>query len=346
MSNQEELIGSFDGPLNGDQVAQLLGLGEEGDTSNSLEDGGEPGAATDAVDDAGAQQGQEAGNNGVTEEQLDGLNSDNAVVLAKDGKHTIDFSVLADQRAKARAAEQELQSEREKREAAEAELEALRAEAQARKDAGQAATTADQNLEAAQAAIDAGIDPAVFGDFSEESLVKGVSAIAERLADQKTQSLREEMQQLKKLLEPMQHRHVEDAGKAHFDAILAAHPDVESIAESKELADWIASQPSFAQAGYKAVLASGTAQEVIEAIDAFKAATGMTQEQKPDLQAAAKAVVAKAKAEPPASLSDFAGARTGPATTDEAMASMDGVGLINAMDGWSQEQIERYLNGL
>ncbi|CAE6949725.1 conserved protein of unknown function [Ectopseudomonas oleovorans] len=346
MSNQEELIGSFDGPLNGDQVAQLLGLGDEGDTSDALEDGGEPGAATDAADDAGAQQGQEAGNEGVTEEQLDGLNSDNAVVMAKDGKHTIDFSVLADQRAKARAAEQELLSERERRETAEAELEALRADAQARKDAGEAATAADKNLEAAQAAIDAGIDPAVFGDFSEESLIKGVSAIAERLADQKTQSIREEMQELKKLVEPMQHRHVEDAGKAHFDAILAAHPDVESIAESKELADWIASQPSFAQAGYKAVLASGTAQEVIEAIDAFKAATGMAQEQKPDLQAAAKAVVDKAKAEPPASLSDFAGARTGPATTNEAMASMDGVGLINAMDGWSQEQIERYLNGL
>lgn len=346
MSKQDELIEGFDGPLSADQVAQLLGLGEEGDTSNSLEEGSEPAAATDAVDEGAAQQGLEAGKKGVTEEELDGLNSDNAVILAKDGKHTIDFGVLTDQRAKTKAAEQELATERGKREAAESELESLRAEAKARKDAGEAATAGDQNLEAAQAAIDAGVDPAVFGDFSEEGIAKGVAAIAEQLAKRETQSLREELRELKALVAPMQHRHVDDANQAHFNTILAAHPDAESIAESKEMADWIASQPSFAQASFKEALANGSAQEVIEVIGAFKAASGVTQPQKNDLQAAAASAIAKAKADPPTSLTDIPGARIGPATSDEALGGMDGLGLVNAMDDWSPERIERYLNGL
>lgn len=344
MSKEDEFIEGLDEALTAEQVVQLLGLGDKGDTGAESENGGEPGAADDAG--KGTQEELEAGNTGVSEEELDGFTSENAVVLTKDGKHTIDFGVLADQRVRTKVAEQEATAEREKRETAEAELAVLKAEAQARKDAGEAATVADQNVEAAKAAVDAGIDPGVFGDWSEEAIARGVGLIAERLAESKTQALREELQELKKLIEPMQGRHVEDADKAHFDKILAVHPDIDSISESQELASWIASQSSFAQAGYKAVLANGTAQEVIEAIDAFKAATGTTQTTATDLRSAAKSLIAKTKIEPPISLTDVPGARSGPATSDEALAAMDGVGLINAMDDWPQERIDRYLNGL
>lgn len=350
MSKQSEFIESLEEALTPEQVVQLLGLADEGDTDES-EKGSVPSVATDAGKDS--QEELEAGKKGMSEEELDGLNSENTVILAKDEKHTISFDVLRDQRAIAKAAregqesaERDAQTERDKRLAAEAELSALRAEAQDRKDAGLTATVADKNLEFAQAALDAGVDTSVFGDWSEESIAKGVGLIAERLAESKTQVLRDELQELKKLIEPMQSRHVESAETAHFDKILAVHPDIDSITESRELADWIASQPSFAQAGYKAVLANGTAVEVIEAIDAFKAATGVTQTKATDLRSAAKSLIANTKVEPPISLTDVPGARSGPATTDEALSAMDGVGLINAMDDWPQDRIERFLNGL
>lgn len=344
MSKNSEFIESLEEALTPEQVAQLLGLGDEGDIDDESENGGEPGAATDAGNEPNEEL--EAGKKGVTEEELDGLNSENAVVMAKDGKHTIDFSVLSDQRVKAKTAEQELATERERREAAEAELAALKADAQDRKDAGKPATAVDQNLEAAQAAVDAGVDPSVFGDFSEESIAKGVAFIAEQLAERKTQGLREELQELKKLILPMQDRHVDDASKAHVAAIMAVHPDADSIAESQELVSYIESLPSYARAGYRNVLANGSAEEVIEAFDAFKAATGVTQTTATDLRATAKSLIAKTKVEPPISLTDVPGARSGPATTDEALAAMDGVGLLSAMDDWPQERIDRFLNGL
>ncbi|MBP9737629.1 MAG: hypothetical protein KBD82_18535, partial [Rhodoferax sp.] len=105
-------------------------------------------------------------------------------------------------------------------------------------------------------------------------------------------------------------RDYEAAQRSHFDAINKAHPDAESIAQSQELRAWIGSQPSYAQAGIVHALQQGTAEQVIEALDAFKASTAApkatattTPATKPETLAAAKAAIAKAKAAPPLSLS-------------------------------------------
>lgn len=53
-------------------------------------------------------------------------------------------------------------------------LATLKVSAQARADTGQAPTTTDHQVAAAQAAIEAGVDPDIFGDFSEGALAQSI----------------------------------------------------------------------------------------------------------------------------------------------------------------------------
>jgi len=345
-SAQAEFIQSLNGELTPEQAAHLLEMGE-GDTGAAPDIGGEP-AASRVEGETAKPEGEasniestanagnpDAGKGTATEELPEGLTPENAVILAKDGKHTISYDKLVE----ARQSSQEWKA---RAEAAQAELEALQAKAQARADAGEAPTAVDNQVATAQAAIDAGIDPAIFGDFSEEALAKGIQT----LVDQRVAAV---MAQVDAKLSPIEQRVATDATEDHYKAIYEAHPDADSIVESKELADWIASQPSFTRAGYQAVLEGGTTQEVIELFDSFKQATGLTQAAagQPDpesVKAAAKAAIAKATPPVPASLSDFPGGAIGPGSRDEAMAGMTGQELLGAMENMTPEQIETYLN--
>ncbi len=49
--------------------------------------------------------------------------------------------------------------------------------AQERKDSGEAPTTQDNQANIAQQAIDQGVDPAIFGDFSEKDLAAGIQKL-------------------------------------------------------------------------------------------------------------------------------------------------------------------------
>lgn len=351
---QDEFLQSLNGEdLTPQQAAQLLQLGE-GDTSTKLlETGSEPGASAAAVD---GNQPSDAGTNeqntGVTAEG-DGkpavvdekdLNATNAVILAKDGKHTISFDKLVEAREGEQFAKQQLQ-------VANQELERLRAEAQQRVDAGEAPTAADKQLAATQAAIDNGtVDLSAFGDFSDEEIAKGIHKLVEQRVSAALAAVDEKLKPIEAKLKPLEEQQVVDAATEHRNAIIAKHPDADSVVESKELADWINSQPSFVRAGYSAVLENGTTQEVIELFDSFKQATGVAQtdvkpEPKPgDVVAAAKAVIDKAKPNVPASLSDIPGGNAGPGTRDEAIADMDGAHMLEAMDRMSPKQIEAFLN--
>lgn len=329
-----EFIASLEGELSHEQVAQLLGLSDEGDTDSELsEQGGAPDAAT--ADDQ-TEQGTADANKGSAPNE-DELDADNTVILARDGKHTIGY----DQLVKARDGEKHWKAQAA---AAAQELETLKAQAQQRADAGIAPTATDTQVAVAEAAIEAGLDPELFGDFSEEGIAKGVQA----LVDQRVAAAMAQVDaKLAQAYEPVQKQQAEDVRKAHFDAIYAAHPDADSIAESKELADWIAAQPSFARAGYEAVMANGTAAEAIELFNSFKGASDRApQPASTDVKAAARAVMAKSQAQPPVSLSDIPGGRASAASGEEAMAGMEGADLIAAMHDWPQEKIDRYMNSL
>lgn len=345
MTTQAEFFQTHavDGKLTDAQMLQLLEL-PEGDTSTTLE-GGEPGTAAEVTAKPDGEQGKpnDTTNDGAPAPAAPAGEIDpaKAVILARDGVHTIPYEKLE----QARQGEQHWKAQAT---AALAKLEDLETQAQQRADEGKAPTKQDQAVAVAAAAVEQGVDPSIFGEFTEADIAKGLKA----LVDKTTPTLREQLKaellaevraEVKAELAPIHQRHQQAAAVSHYDAILAKHPDADSIAESKELADWIASQPTFARAGFQAVLKQGTTAEVIEFFDTFKAATGKTQPAAAPAQAgvaaAAQAAIAKAKPAVPASLSDIPGGTAGPADEMEAMRNMPATDLMAKLEGKTPEQI-------
>lgn len=337
-NEQNEFIQSLEGDITPEQAAQLLEMGE-GDTGVP-ETGSEPDATSAEQDDDQQAAAAENEQQQVTEDEGAGQGEaepdpDNAVILAKDRKHTIPYDKLVEARERAKAAE-----------ARAAEVESKLAEyqqaAEQRKAEGDAPTQADTNAAVAQAAIDQGIDPEIFGDFSEEALASGI----QKLVDMQVTAKVEKM--VSEALAPFQEKAATEQANSHFDAIYQAHPDADSIVESRELADWIGGQPSFVQQAMQNVLQQGSTQEVIELFDQFKKATGATQAAEPpakqDVKAAAKQVIANSKPEVPASLTDMPGGKPGSTTREEAMSHMDGHDLLETMADMPPEKIEEFLN--
>jgi len=313
--------------------AALDEQGGKGDTGTKPEDDGAPTTVSDA--DKGAEPKSEPVQPAAKEE----LDPANAVILAKDGKHHIPYSKLEE----ARQAEQ---AARAAAKAAQDELAALRAQAEQRAAAGVAPTAADNASAIVQKALESGeVDPAIFGDFSEEAMAKGIATLVSQGLTQGFSALRQE-------LAPITAQHQMSELEKHYGAIYQAHPDADSVVESQELDSWINSKPSFVRDAYRAVLdpqGQGTAAQVIELFDAFKKETGATKAAPApapsvDPKAAAKAAIAAAQPAVPTSLSDFPGGRVGPATGNEALANLNAVDLLETLDGRTPEQIEAYLN--
>lgn len=310
---------------------------DSGDTSTTLlEKDGAPTTVSDA-DKKPAEEVKTA----LPEDQQ---NASNSVVLAKDGKHTIDFSVLADTREKA----QQFQA---KYEAAQQELAALKAAAQARADNGEAPTAADTMVAAAQAAMDAGADITLFGDFSEEAIAAGIDKhVNNRVAAAVNAEVAAAVKAaVDEALAPLRAKEQAETADAHVRAVLAAHPDAGSIAQSVELDNWIKAQPSYLQPAMRQVQEGGTTEQVIELISNFKAATGATQAAAPGHKQAAQAAqeaISRVTAPIPASLSDIPGGRPGDVTLNDRMASMSEIDMFNAVNSGeiSQAQLEAYLN--
>ena len=321
------------GDLTPAQAAQLLSLGIQGDTGAPSPDLSSGPAAAPAPTDASPQPAAQP------EPEL---TAENAVILAKDGKHTISYDKLVQARETARAAQTEAQTLAAQLQAAQQQLADLQAQAQARADAGQAPTATDNQVAAAQAAIDAGADPALFGDFSEEALAKGIT----KLVDQQVAA---RMAAIDAKLKPIEQQAATDATTAHFNAIYSAHPDADSIVESQEFAVWKGAQPAVVRAALDQALEKGSSTDVIEVFSAFKAAT---QQQSPPAAGkgamtpaeAAKAAIAKASAPIPASLSDIPGGRVAGTNVFEAMDTMNSHELLAATSNMTAEQIEAWLN--
>ena len=362
---QNEFIQSLNGDLSPTQAAQLLEMSGQGDTgATSSELAAQPGAATaPAAGTTPSDAGTTGANTSATAAPAAStpaaapeatpvaaegeLTAANAVILAKDGKHTIGYEKLVE----AREGEKHWKAQAE---AARTELAELQAQAKARADAGQAPTQTDAQVAAAQAAIDQGIDPGIFGDFSEEDLAKGIQTLVDAKVAAQVDAI------VAQKLAPIQQKHATEATDSHYAAIYKAHPDADSLAESKELGDWINTQPSFVRDGYNAVLQKGTTQQVIELFSAFKQATGTTQgagagaaagteQVNPEaVKAAAQAAIATAPSRVPASLTDLPGGRPAGLSRDEQMADMNGRELLDAMGAGNMtpEQIERFLNTL
>lgn len=345
MTTQSEffLEHAVNGELTDAQMLQMMNL-PEGDTSVLLESGKPDAAATDeAKPDEVQGKAEDEKKDDATTPAPEAEKPQ--VVLARDGVHTIPYEKLAE----AREGEKHWKAQAE---AAANELAALKAQAQQRADAGQAPTQTDAAVAVAQAAIAQGVDPALFGDFSEEALAKGVDKLVEMRLRERDQAFDQRVQErvaaeLSKALAPIQQKQAAEAQNAHLTAIYAKHPDADSIAESKELADWIAAQPSFLRTGYQAVLQQGSTAEVIEFFDTFKQATGKTAQQptpgKPDVAAAAQAALAKAQAQVPTSLSEIPAGSKAHHDEAEALMEMSDSNALSSFMGKTPEQIRALL---
>lgn len=347
-STQEFDYSNISGALTPEQALMALSMGE-GDTSTTLENGGAP-AATTATDDKDAAGGDDTAKSTAGAEAepsdkkdaaattTDAEDPAKAVVLARDGKHTIPYETLV----KHREGEQHWKAQAE---AAQQALAELQAQAKERADAGQAATKTDEMAAQAKAAIDAGADASLFGDFSEEGLAKGIQT----LVDQKVAAQVEA--RVAEALKPLQAKQQQDAAAAHYEAIYSKHSDADSIAQSTEFKAWVESHPSAVRNAYWGLFdpkTGGTAEQIVEVFDAFKGATTpkTTPTTAADPKAAASAAVAAAKAETqaPASLSSIPGGHAAGAAALDRTADMSGPEMLAATQNMTPEQIEAWLN--
>ena len=320
---QNELIETNGGKASPELAAQLLEQALNGDTANA-ENGSQP-ATTQVTEE----------NTPKVEGQDGTLNADNTVILAKDGKHTIPYDKLVE----ARNGEKEW---KQKFDEAQQQLAQLQADAQQRIDNGQAPTTQDGHAAIAQQAIDQGIDPAIFGDFSEENLAAGI----QKVVDMRVATMVD--QRLKDVLAPLQQQQAVSAEQAHFTEIFAVHPDAESIVESKEFSDWKNAQPSFLKDAYETVLDKGSSTQVVELLGLYKSNTQSghqaVQTANDAVKAVAQKAVSQAQTPPPNSLSDLPAGSPAGVSRDERLAAMPPAQLAEEMQGWTSEQVEQFLN--
>lgn len=338
---------NLDGALTAQQAALAIAMAERGDTS-FLDDGGAPATATASAASATeqptdtdpgaagptAKAGEAAtGEKDGAQATEDSIDPANAVVLAKDGKHTIPYAKLEAHRK----GEQHWKSVSE---AQQVELDRLRADAQARKDAGQAPTAADNMAAQAQAAIDAGADPDLFGDFSEAGLRAGIL----RLVDEKVNAA------VGARLAPLEKQGKESAQEAHLNAIYSAHKDADSIVESSEFKAFVESHPRAVREAYWALFdekTGGTAQDINEVFTAYKSSAffkGEASKPTASVKDAAAAALASADVQPPTSLSSIPGGRADGRTVEEQIGDLDGPAMLAALEGKGQAYVDRFLN--
>ncbi|MDD2711312.1 MAG: hypothetical protein PHU77_00190 [Simplicispira sp.] len=261
-----------------------------------------------------------------------------APISSKSGAYTIPYEKLAQAREQAKvfASENELLKQQlaQLSSAQAANLAQSQSQAQDRADAGLAATSSDANLEAAQQAVADGIDPALFGDFSEEGIAKGVKALVAQGVQQAIAPLMQERQAA------AQHT----AAASHYEAIYAAHPDADELAQSAEFASWRNNLPNFARAAVDQTLTHGDASGVVDIFNTFKASAKPAPAGSKVQQAIA---AAQGQASVPTSLSELTGqASSGsPAEQIAAMAG-DPASLMSRMSEMTPAQLEKLMNSV
>lgn len=317
-------------------------------TGEQGEKNGAEGADGAAVESAGADNASQA--QGAKAQTTDD-EPEGAPIASKSGAYTIPYEKLEQARDRSKTLEGENETLRaqlaELNAKQQANLERAEEKAQDRADAGQNQTAADQNLEAAKAAIGAGVDVSIFGDFSEESLAKGIVTLMSQNREAIRAELKAEMKaDLEREFAPVKAKQTQDASEVHVNTILAKHPDANEIVQSSEFDAWVKSLPGYARSAVAAVLdpeKGGTAAEVNEIFDTFKAQTGKTSA--PGATGIAKASEVHRRV--PNSLSEAAGEQHQDLTQQVmSSAGTNPNALIERMQDMTPEQVDRLLNSI
>lgn len=314
------------GALTPEQAAQLLELPHQGDTVTPTETADAPAPAPAAA----------AETNTTTEPPAEDLSADNAVILAKDGKHTIPFDKLTE----ARESAQQAASERDAALARAAELQAQLDAAQRQPAATTTQTAAAVDLKALRLeqfeAVQSGdADKAMeLGEqIDAENQRIAEERVMQRLSAQRTQEQAQAaeaaMQQTAATL------------KAQYPALDQSSPAYSPGAEAFVVAerDLLISQgekwdDALRQAATKAAPLFGWSNGNQAAVQPTTRAA----------QAAAAAAIAAAKAPTPATLSDIPGGKPAGASLEAQMASKNGPEMLDVMLTMSREQRDEFLN--
>lgn len=316
-------------------AAELLEAALDGTLQDDDAPTEQPDVSTNDAPAAASTERQTDQQAGDTETEVEG-----APVLSKSGAYTIPYEKLAEARNERNALRDRV-AELEQQLAGlnshqQQNLATAQADAQDRAAAGQAQTAADANLAAATQAMAEGVDLSIFGDFSEEDLANGVAELNRRSMAQVEQRL---MAVLDDRLAPLRAQEAKTATSAHYETIYAAHKDADEIVESAEFAAWRDNLPAFAKAGVEHALTKGSAQEVIEVFDEFRA----TKPQQPSTaRPAPEAPVRRV----PNSLSDVPGAAPMDETQQTLAAAGNTSALLDRMAAMSQEQRDALLDNL
>lgn len=259
-------------------------------------------------------------------------NAENSVVLAKDGKHTIPYERLQETREQVQQYKQQ--------------VEQLTAQLAAQQTPGNT-QVAQQNAAVAEAVIEASGNNAdvmaMFGDFSEEAIAKGVEALVSQRVSAQVQSM------MDAALAPFKQQQQLSAEQQHFAYIGSAHPDFESIPESQEFQAWKDAQPSFIRSAYDDVLNKGNAEQVVELLSLYKSQNNVSS--KVDTPAPTQAMVEKAKqavqnapSKVPHSVTDLPAGSPAALSADERLSNLSGPELLAEMENWSPDQVEAYMS--
>lgn len=259
-------------------------------------------------------------------------NAENSVVLAKDGKHTIPYERLQETREQVQQYKQQ--------------VEQLTAQLAAQQTPGNT-QVAQQNAAVAEAVIEASGNNAdvmaMFGDFSEEAIAKGVEALVSQRVSAQVQSM------MDAALAPFKQQQQLSAEQQHFAYIGSAHPDYESIPESQEFQAWKDAQPSFIRSAYDDVLNKGNAEQVVELLSLYKSQNNVSP--KVDTPAPTQAMVEKAKqavqnapSKVPHSVTDLPAGSPAALSADERLSALSGPELLAEMENWSPDQVEAYMS--
>jgi len=210
-----------------------------------------------------------------------------------------------------------------------------------------------QQMAAAQQPVQGGgdepvrVDPALFGDLSEQSIAQGVSKILTEQRQSLRQQLREEIlaeaqKVVESKLQPVAEQTKAQAQSAHEAAILARHGDAHEAVGSMQFRQWLEQLPAFSRQAALDVISTGTSAQVISVLDSFKASLAPAAPASTPTPAPAPTPTPAPAATPvPASLSQIPGAA--PAADPFAhMASSDQAALAGVA-AMSDQQIERLL---
>lgn len=323
------------GALTPEQAAQLLELTHEGDTVDATETASAPAPAPAEPEPSPAVDGES--NTTKTEADSD-LTAENAVILAKDGKHLIPFDKLTE----ARESAQKAVAERD-------EAQRVAAELKAQLEAANKPQTAALNaVEPKPEAVDIKAlrkqhyDAIQMGDeaLALELGEKIDAEVLSRAEAAATQRLVAERQQEEAARAATELQRVAADAKAKYPAL-----DETGAMANQDAIDFVVSKRDL-------LIQRGTAphkaleQAVAKAAELFKWNGQTTSANPKDAAAAAAAAIAAAKTATPATLSDIPGGKPAGQSLEARMAAgtMSGIEMAEAMERMTPDQREEFLN--